>query len=103
MDESFFYLKRGDTLLGVLELCGGSFPWHEFKFEPTAAFDEVRPLFEQMNFEKIEALGLHLVGILNGEEINYFDFGLNIHGHQAQVRFGTRIKRSDSASNPTQS
>ena len=42
----FFYLKRADTLLGVLELCGGDFPWHEDKFEPTAAFNEVRPLLE---------------------------------------------------------
>jgi len=95
MDESFFYLKRADTLLGVLELCGGDFPWHECKFEPTAAFEEIRPLLEYItplieyiSPKQSEALGLRLVRILNGEEINYFDFGLNIHGHEAKLRFG---------------
>jgi hypothetical protein len=93
MNESFFYLKRADTLLGVLELCGGDFPWHECKFEPTAAFEEIRRVSKQMSPEQTEALGLRLVRILNGEEINYFDFGLNIHGHEAQLRFGARMTR----------
>lgn len=88
MDESFFYLKRADTLLGVLELCGGDFPWHECKFEPTAAFNEVSPLIGYISPEQSEALGLRLVRILNGEEINYFDFGLNIHGHEAKLQLG---------------
>ncbi len=90
MNESFFYLKRADTLLGVLELCGGDFPWHEGKFEPTAAFEEIRPLFKMMSTQESEASGFRLVRIVNGEEINYFDFGLNIDGHKAQLRFGAK-------------
>jgi hypothetical protein len=88
-----FHLKKAEALLGVLEVYGGDFPWHYCKFEPTAAFDEFRPLFDWTTWEEcdelyqqIEALDLRLVGIINGEEINYSEFGLHIHGHEARVR-----------------
>jgi len=88
-----FHLKKAETLLAVLEIYGGDFPWHDCKFEPTAAFDEFRSLFDgttsQGNdkwYQQIKALDLRLVKIINGQEINYFEFGLYIHGHEAKLR-----------------
>jgi hypothetical protein len=88
-----FHLKKAETLLGVLEIYGGDFPWHDCNFEPTAAFDEFRPLFDGTTsqgddkwYQQIKALDLRLVKIINGEEINYFEFGLYIHGHEAKLR-----------------
>lgn len=91
---SILYLKRAKTLLGVLKLSGADFPWHYFKFEPTAAFDEVRPLFDRKetdwdNHERasqqIEALGLRLVDATDGEEVKNSSL-LYIQGHEARLR-----------------
>jgi hypothetical protein len=43
-----FELRDGEVLVGVLRENGGDFPWIHCSFEPTAAFDEFRPLFERL-------------------------------------------------------
>jgi hypothetical protein len=91
---SIFYLKRAETLLGVLKDSGQDFPWHYFKFEPTAAFDEVRPLFDRRETDcpsqkeasqQNEALGLRLVDATDGEEVKNSSL-LYINGHEARLR-----------------
>jgi len=92
---SIFYLKRAETLLGVLKDSGQDFPWHYFKFEPTAAFDEVRPLFDRRETDywdnqeeasqQIKALGLRLVDATDGTEIENSSL-LFIKGHEARLR-----------------
>jgi hypothetical protein len=41
------YLKRGEQLLGVLISKTTDFPWVNCKFNPTAFFKEVQPLFDE--------------------------------------------------------
>lgn len=38
-------LTRGDTLLGTLTVDEGDMPWWYGRFEPTADFEPVRPVF----------------------------------------------------------
>jgi len=91
---SIYYLKKAETLLGVLIESGDDFPWHYFKFEPTAAFDEIRLLFDRRETDcpsqkeasqQIKALGLRLVDATDGTEIENSSL-LFIKGHEARLR-----------------
>ncbi len=91
---SIYYLKKAETLLGVLIVSGDDFPWHYFEFEPTAAFDEVRPLFDRRETDcpsqeeasqQNEALGLRLVDATDGTEVKNSSL-LFIKGHEARLR-----------------
>ncbi|PTM57497.1 hypothetical protein [Desmospora activa] len=44
-----FYLKQGDTILGTLHPNNnGDFPWMHCEFKPTASFEQVKPLFDEL-------------------------------------------------------
>ncbi len=40
-------VSRGGRLIGTLTRTGVDFPWHHGTFEPAAAFESVRPLFDR--------------------------------------------------------
>ena len=92
-------LKRGEMVLGTLRPYDMDDPWLLCKFEPTAAFAEIAPLFLQelaviqdadntkwINaYSEIEQLGLRLVPVDNGEEIS--EFLLHIDDNEAWFRY----------------
>ncbi|MBI3244841.1 MAG: hypothetical protein HYZ49_21390 [Chloroflexi bacterium] len=92
-------LKRKDSLLGRLEVYDLDFPWVMCLFVPTAAFEDVHPLFVEelrlMNiedwdawegiYEQIEALGLCLVNTNSRNSID--KFLLHIEGDKAWLRY----------------
>jgi hypothetical protein len=47
-----YVVFRGDVELGSLTFTGGDFPWHQGTFSPTAEFEDVRPLFDEL-FESV--------------------------------------------------
>ena len=93
------HLKCGEELLGILRSYDIDFPWLNCKFQPTVAFREVEPLFEEelkfLNaddmeawetaYSRVEALGLRLVDIKEGKDIN--EFLLHIQGDEAWCRY----------------
>jgi hypothetical protein len=95
------HLKKGDKLLGVLRSYSIDFPWLLCKFEPTDAFVEIEPLFQEelkiLNtdnfndeawesvYSQIEAFGVRLVNINKVEDIS--DFMLHIQGDEAWCRY----------------
>ncbi len=43
-----FHLKQNERLLGLVHIIGiGEMFWYQVRFEPTASFDEVAPLFDK--------------------------------------------------------
>ena len=94
-----YQLKRGNDLLGRLSAYTSDFPWVNCKFEPTASFTELRPLFDEElrlldsedivaweeSYEKIRALNLRLVAMNGGDEIG--ELLLHIDGDEAWFRF----------------
>jgi hypothetical protein len=46
-DGRVWQIVRDDELLADLVVTGGDFPWLNARVRPTAAFEEVRPLFEE--------------------------------------------------------
>lgn len=93
-----YQLRRGEDLLGRLNSYASDFPWVHCKFEPSASFAELRPLFDEElrlldgedivaweeAYEKIRALNLRLVAMNGGDEIG--DFLLHIDGDEAWFR-----------------
>jgi hypothetical protein len=93
------HLKRGDELLGVLLSKATDFPWVSCAFEPTASFEEVRPLFDeelklldadlmdawQSANDCVNALGLQLIDTKDDKDIG--EFLLHIRGNEAWFRF----------------
>ena len=94
-------LRRGDVLLGTLHACGSDQPWLVCRFEATAAFEEVRPLFDEelrimdsmsdldvdaweRAYGRIDNLGLRLVPADGGDAIDAFL--LHIQGQRARFR-----------------
>lgn len=51
-----FVFFRGDVELGALTFTHGDFPWHQGTFSPTAEFEDVRPLFDEL-FESVNGGG----------------------------------------------
>jgi hypothetical protein len=49
MGDGVWGLWRGDELLGEIAVTGQDFPWLHGKFAATAAFAEVKPLFDRDN------------------------------------------------------
>ena len=93
-----FHLKRGEQLLGVLISKTTDFPWVSCDFNPTAAFEEVQPLFDeelklleadlmdawQSAYDRINALGLRLIDTTDETDIG--EFLLHIRGNEAWLR-----------------
>jgi len=93
------FLKRGEELVGILRSCDTDFPWVNCTFEPTAAFDELQPLFEeelglldsdkmeewQGVYDRILALDLKLIDRKDLQDIG--DFLLHIRGNKAWFRY----------------
>jgi hypothetical protein len=93
-----YHLVRDKETLGTLRAYGGDFPWVYCKFEPTAAFEELRPLFDEYSrlldgedfsardacFARIESLGLRLesAGGVRGPG----EFSIVIRGDEASLR-----------------
>lgn len=46
-DGGIWTLRQRDSVLGSIEITGGDFPWLSGTWSPTAAFAEVKPLFER--------------------------------------------------------
>lgn len=44
--QTHWELRRGDDLLGRMTAYAWDFPWLNCDFEPTGAFEDYRPLFE---------------------------------------------------------
>jgi hypothetical protein len=99
-----FHLMRGDTLLGVLHVSELDFPWLMCRFEPTPAFEEIRPLFEQELklsnsedwqeedsqawediYQRIMDLGIRLDDVNGSETIG--EFLLHVEGDHAWFRY----------------
>jgi putative SOS response-associated peptidase YedK len=94
-----YRLYRGDRLLGTLNRTGADMPWHLGTFEPTPAFEEVRPLFERelalLNADRMDewmtawgevtALGLRLEPVPASTPIE--EFVLHIEGPSAWWRY----------------
>jgi hypothetical protein len=92
------HLKRGDVLLGVLRPRDLDFPWVFCRFEPTKAFDEIRPLFvselalleaDRMEeweaaYRQISGRGLRLVNQDDQSETS--DFLVHVDGETAWFR-----------------
>ncbi len=94
-----YRVYRGDQLLGTLSRVDGDMPWHHGTFEPTAAFESVRPLFDreraildadrmdewEIAWDEIAAPGLRLEPVNGGEVID--EFLLHIDGAIAWWRY----------------
>jgi hypothetical protein len=92
------HLKLGEELLGVLRSTASDFPWVNCKFEPTASFVKVQPLFDeeltlldadrmdewQIAYDRISALGLQLMDTKDETDIG--EFLLHIRGNEAWFR-----------------
>ncbi len=92
------YLKQNDVLLGTLRSYDSDFPWINCKFEPSQAFQLVKPLFDEElklldeeDWEKydeayslISALNLELINLSEGKVTT--DFLLHIQGDEAWFR-----------------
>jgi hypothetical protein len=94
-------LMRKDSLLGVLWEETQDQPFFGYRFEPTPAFDDVKPLFDEelallnenrlseedwgVAYEKIDALGLTLVSLDGNKLLD--DFLLHIEGDRAWFRY----------------
>lgn len=94
-------LMQQDTLLGVLSIELRDQPLFGCQFEPTPAFDAIKPLFDEelslvnqnrlseedwgAAYEKIDALGLTLVSLDGREVLN--DFLLHIEKNSAWFRY----------------
>jgi hypothetical protein len=95
------HLKQGETLLGLLRVQGSDFPWTQCTFEPTPAFEAVRPLFEHElrvlesrdmdawseAYRAIVDLNLNLIDPHTGTEVGEGDFLLHINGNSARLRY----------------
>ena len=92
-----YLLTRGAELLGTLRPDGADFPWVYCTFEPTAAFEEVRELFDEFAaadaedfgaqdecFARIEALGLRLES--EEDSRGPGEFFIVIRGDKASIR-----------------
>ncbi|HVE55475.1 MAG TPA: hypothetical protein VNB22_01515 [Pyrinomonadaceae bacterium] len=94
-----FHLKQKDKLLGTLRSYDSNFPWINCKFEPTEAFQAIKPLFDEKieflesgDFENLEAadkqlenLAIKLVNLEDGKIVN--EFLLHIQGDEAWFRY----------------
>ena len=92
------HLYWEDRLLGTLTLTATDMFWHDGTFDPTSAFEEVRPLFDrerelleadrmeewQVAWGKVAALGLRLVPTKGRSEIT--EFLLHVDGTRAWWR-----------------
>ena len=81
-----YRLYRGDQLLGAITHTDNDMPWHNGTFDPSPAFEEVRPLFELelalLNADRMDeweeawsdvaALGLRLEPVATGADIDEF-------------------------------
>ena len=95
------HLKRGETLLGLLNVYEFDQPWFICHFEPTTNYDGVRALFDQelqlleavdidveaweFAYQAINDLGLRLLNMDSREEID--KFLLHIQGDEALFRY----------------
>jgi hypothetical protein len=91
-------LYRGDQLLGTLTHTTSDMFWHDGTFDATAAFEQVRPMFDRERelleadrmdewegaWREIAALGLRLVTVAGRPEIT--EFLLHVDGSQARWR-----------------
>jgi hypothetical protein len=96
-----FQLKQNEQLLGTLRQYGTNFPWVNCKFEPTEAFRQFKPLFdEELEFmenesfdierwdaaySRIIGLNLELIDLTNKEPIT--GFLLHIKNNEAWFRY----------------
>jgi hypothetical protein len=94
-----YLVYRGETQLGSLTRIEGDLPWHRGTFAPTAAFMEVRPLFDRERelldadrieewgkvWDEIAAPGLRLMPLDGREPIT--EFLLHIEDRQAWWRY----------------
>lgn len=94
-----FQLRQKDILLGTLRSYDFDFPWINCKFEPTEAFQAVKPLFDEEvrlindedmeNWEtvylRIDELNLKLINVENDNVID--DFLLHIENDEAWFRY----------------
>jgi hypothetical protein len=98
-----FVFFRGDVNLGALTLTGGEFPWHHGTFSPTAEFENVRPLFDELfesvnggegNFpeiwSRINDPPVYLHSLFDGE--TYHTFILHIREERFRLRLGEADK-----------
>jgi uroporphyrinogen-III decarboxylase len=98
-----FHLKRGDTLLAILENCEPEeMFWLGCEFTPTEAFEEVKPFFEtakaafEVNdwnafdaaYREMRALGVELMGVDEAVEVRRFT--LWIQDNHASLRFSEK-------------
>jgi len=98
-DLKTLQLKRGEILLGTLQVRNLDMPWVICAFEATEAFDDVRSLFDEelkmvdkddmddweKAYQRIEELGLVLVDVEGGKSIT--EFLLHVHGNEARFRY----------------
>lgn len=96
-----FQLKQKNQLLGTLRQYDSDFPWINCKFEPTEAFQQFKPLFdEELEFMKSEPfdieewdaayrkiidLNLRLIDLT--DETSITEFLLHIKGDEAWFRY----------------
>ena len=94
-----YRLYRADVLLGTLTHTDDDFPWHNGTFDPTPAFEDVRPLFDrelallnagrmdelELAWKEFAALGLRMRSVATGADIN--EFLLHIEGQRAWWRY----------------
>jgi hypothetical protein len=96
-----FTLDRQGSTLARITGTEPDMPWFEGRFEPTAAFENVRPLFERWGAlldqpdldvegwedisHQVRLLGIRLVPD-DGSSI--YDFALYVHGDRCRFRYG---------------
>ena len=83
--KNLYYLKCEGVLLGLLKLDQFDFPWVYCHFQPTPAFEDVKPRFgEEINIagtdpksweawydNNIKILDLHLIDAASDQEVKY--------------------------------
>lgn len=95
-----WYLLRNDVLLGSFTVIGRDQPWFHAEFEPFAAFEQFRPLFDEerrileqeplnlrgwkIAYEPIRALGLRIERANSGARLDHVL--LRVQGHKAEFR-----------------
>lgn len=98
-NKSQWELRRGGVTLGILTLDDVDQPWFYCHFEPTEAFEEIKPLFDEelhlleademdawdKVYEAILSLGLRLQSLDDNTAIE--EFLLHIDGNQAWFRY----------------
>jgi len=97
MQTKSWELIRGETVLGVVTINGGDFPWLYADFAATPAFAEVKPLFDRAAqlldsddetweeaYAAVDALGVRLMNLRTGEV--FVPVGIFIRDDRASFR-----------------